>query len=117
MKFKTQLVEKKIKYKTNPNFWYSLHRAREIVMFEKQKIITPEISLGCNMTIDSNFLYHNTKVYTIELKENVSQNITFYLALLNSKIMWFFLSNYKKKRYWQNIIIAKKNKLFLMYIN
>lgn len=91
LKFKKQLVEKKIKYKTNPNFWYSLHRAREIVVFEKQKIITPEISLGCNMTIDNNCLYHTTTVYTFDFLEN--QNIFFYLSLLNSKILWFYISN------------------------
>ncbi len=28
LQFKDELVEKKIKYKTNPKYWYSLHRAR-----------------------------------------------------------------------------------------
>lgn len=89
--YKEQLIEKKIRYKTNPTYWYSLHRAREISMFEKKKIITPEISLGCNMTIDENLLYHNTKIYTIDLKKEYSSSIYAYLAVLNSQIMWYYL--------------------------
>ncbi|MDY4131445.1 MAG: Eco57I restriction-modification methylase domain-containing protein [Treponema sp.] len=91
--FKDILIEKKRKYKTNEKYWYSLHRAREIAMFNQTKIITPEISLGCNMTLDKNSLWHNTKVYTILLKDNFKENILTYLTILNSKLMWFFLSN------------------------
>ncbi len=59
--FQPQLTQKKIKYKTNPTYWYSLHRSRQMSMFEQTKIITPEISLGTNMTLDTDNLYHNTK--------------------------------------------------------
>ncbi|HRP60885.1 MAG TPA: Eco57I restriction-modification methylase domain-containing protein, partial [Vicingus sp.] len=44
--FKEELIEKKIRYKTNPKAWYSLHRSREISLFEQEKIVTPETSLG-----------------------------------------------------------------------
>lgn len=93
LQFKEKLTEKKIKYKTNPLYWYSLHRSREISMFENKKIITPEISLGCNMTLDEIGLYHNTKCYTIQPNYKNKQNIYTLLGILNSKLFWFYLVN------------------------
>jgi type I restriction-modification system DNA methylase subunit len=91
--FKEELVAKKIRYKTNPKAWYSLHRSREISLFEQEKIITPEISFGTNMTIDYNNFYHNTKCYSLTKKNNINEDYRFWLAILNSKLLWFFLSN------------------------
>ncbi len=90
--FKKELKEKKVKYKTNPDYWYALHRAREIMMFEQPKIITPQISFGSNMTYDINNLYHNAKGYTIILKDKYRRNTLAYLAIFNSPVMWFFLT-------------------------
>ena len=90
--FKKELKEKKIKYKTNEKYWYALHRSREISMFEQPKIITAEISLGCNMTYDTENFYHVTTCYTILLDEAHKKNTMAYLAILNSNMLWFFLS-------------------------
>ena len=90
--FKKELIEKKKRYKTNTTYWYVLHRSREITMFEEEKIITPEISLGCNMSYDKEYLYHNTQCYTLIFNEEQKHNTLAYLAILNSPIMWFFLS-------------------------
>ena len=38
LNFKDQLVAKKIKYKTNPVYWYCLHNCREISLFDSNKI-------------------------------------------------------------------------------
>lgn len=91
--FKKELTEKKVKYKTNPKYWFSMHRSREIQLFESQKIITPEISLGCNMTLCDAGIYHNTMVYSLVPKKSFRENILYWLGILNSKIMWWFLSN------------------------
>ncbi len=94
LNFKDDLVAKKKKYKTNPKYWYSLHRSRDISLFEQEKIITPEISLGTNMTLDRDNLYHNTKCYSLVLNDDYeSSDLLTYLAILNSKVMWFYLSN------------------------
>lgn len=90
--YKKELIEKKIRYKTNPKYWYALHRSRDIQMFEQPKIITAEISYGCNMSLDTKGLFHNTKCYTILLKGNFNGKELAYLGLFNSKIMWYFLS-------------------------
>ena len=89
--FKKELILKKERYKTNPTYWYALHCSRQITMFEEEKIVTPEISLGCNMSYDKEKLYHNTKCYTIILKKEEKHNTLAYLAILNSTLMWFFL--------------------------
>ncbi|OYZ33699.1 MAG: hypothetical protein B7Y30_09675, partial [Campylobacterales bacterium 16-40-21] len=92
-RFKPLLIERKINYKTNPKYWYSLHRSREIDMFEQEKIITPEISLGANMTYDNQSFYHGTKCYTFIKAPKYKENYRFYLCILNSSLMWFFLKN------------------------
>ncbi len=91
--FKTYLVDLKKKFKTNPKYWYSLHRGRQEVWFERHKIITPEISLGCNMTLDRNKLFHNTMVYSFLKRESTEEDIRFLLGILNSNLTWFFLKN------------------------
>ena len=90
--FKSELVDKKIRYKTNEKYWYALHRSREITMFETPKIITAEISFGCNMTYDTKNLYHNTKCYTILFNEVFERFTQAYLTILNSRILWYYLS-------------------------
>lgn len=90
-KFKKELKDKRISQKTNPTYWYSCHRPRKIDKFETKKILTPEISLGCNMTYDECNFYHNTKVYSIIPNNNYREDIKYWLAILNSNLMWFFL--------------------------
>ncbi|WP_111706569.1 Eco57I restriction-modification methylase domain-containing protein [Lutibacter citreus] len=89
--FKDELIEKKIRYKTNPKAWYSLHRSREMSLFEQEKIVTPETSFGGNLTIDTYGYYHNTQVYTLEKNQNVECDNKFWLAILNSSVFWFYL--------------------------
>ncbi|APG65082.1 restriction endonuclease subunit M [Tenacibaculum todarodis] len=89
--FKEELIEKKVRYKTNPKAWYSLHRSREISLFEQEKIVTPETSLGGNLTIDSFGYYHNTQVYTLEKNKNIVLDNKFWLAILNSSVFWYYL--------------------------
>ncbi len=92
LQYKSKLLEKRISQKTNPLYWYSLHRPRKIEKFETKKILTPEISLGCNMTIDENHLYHNTQVYSILAKEDFKESNLYWLAILNSNLFWWFLT-------------------------
>jgi hypothetical protein len=93
LNFKDELIQKKIKYKTNKVYWYSLHRAREISLFEQEKILTAETSLGCNMTLDNNNFYTNTQNYIFVKNLHVKESYKFYLTILNSKLLWFFIKN------------------------
>ena len=91
--FKEELIEKKVRYKTNPKAWYSLHRSRDINLFEQKKIVTPETSLGGNMTLDELGYYHNTQVYTLEKKVDVIFDEKFLLSILNSALFWYYLQS------------------------
>lgn len=94
LNFKEELIDKKIRYKTNPSYWYSLHRSRELSIFETPKIITPEISLGTNMSIDYDNLLHNTKCYSFILNPEFDRiGLIPYLAILNSTVHWYYLKN------------------------
>lgn len=87
------LTEIRERQKTNPKFWYSCHRSRDMRVFEQTRIVTPEISKGCNMTIANPGLYHNTKVYSLIVKPSVAESLAFWLGVLNSKVLWWFLQN------------------------
>lgn len=91
--YKEELIEKKVRYKTNVKYWYSLHRSREMSLFESKKIVTPETSFGTNMTIDEDGYFHNTQVYTLIKKSNIQADERYLLSILNSQVMWFFLKN------------------------
>ena len=92
-KYQRELKELRVKFKTNPKYWYSCHRGRSIELFERERIITPEISLGCNMTISTAGVYHNTKVYSIVPLQSRPEHRNYWLGLLNSKVLWWFLAN------------------------
>ncbi|WP_201548963.1 Eco57I restriction-modification methylase domain-containing protein [Psychrobacter fjordensis] len=91
IKFKEEMISRKIRKKTNPKYWYSLHRSRDILTFQNEKIMTPEISYGTNMIFDEKGLFHNTKVYYLVKNEDNLESYKYYLTILNSSIMWFFL--------------------------
>lgn len=61
-------------------------------MFEQPKIITAEISYGCNMTYDTTYMYHATTCYTILLNERNNEKSLAFLGLFNSRLLWYFLS-------------------------
>ncbi|MFH0976403.1 MAG: N-6 DNA methylase [Spirochaetota bacterium] len=89
--FKKEQFEIRERQKTNSKYWYSCHRSRDMNIFEQERIITPYASLGCNMTICPAGIYHNTKVYSLIPNEDREENKYFWLALFNSKIMWYFI--------------------------
>ena len=87
------LREIRVRQKTNPTYWYSCHRSRDMNVFDQKRIITPEISLGCNMTISPAGIYHNTQVYSFLPKADRKEDLHYWLGILNSKLMWFFMKS------------------------
>ncbi|MGI8909140.1 MAG: TaqI-like C-terminal specificity domain-containing protein, partial [Rubrobacteraceae bacterium] len=91
--YRAELTEKRVRQKTNPKYWYSCHRSRDMQIFERERIITPEISFGCNMTIAPAGLYHNTMVYSLVSTPEQAEQMNYWLGLLNSQLLWWFLTN------------------------
>lgn len=92
LNFKEELIAKKIQYKTNPNYWYSLHRARELNFINQQKILTADVSFKSNMSLDNNQSCHMGQ-YNLIKNDNIVEDYRFYLSILNSELMWFFIKN------------------------
>jgi hypothetical protein len=92
LNFKDALVQKKIKYKTNPQYWYGLHNSRSIDIFKSKKIITPYLANNCQMAIDeSDGFLTNDKCSSLILKPEFSEYYDQFLAILNSRLVWFFI--------------------------
>ena len=89
--FKEHLISKKVRYKTNPKYWYSLHRSREISIFEKEYIITPQLQNFPSFTIKETDVYADAGGYLLLPKKEI--NFNGLLAILNSKVLWFFIKN------------------------
>lgn len=78
----------------NNKEWFLFSRSQGISGIELPKIMTQEISLGCNMTYDQKGeFYHPTTIYSFVKNEKFEVDEKFYLGILNSKVMWFFLKN------------------------
>jgi len=74
--------------------FYAYIYPKNLTEFEAVKIMTPEIALGCQMTMDEQgIFYHTTKVYSFVFKESMKLSSKYILGLLNSKVLWFFLSS------------------------
>ncbi|GAB7011978.1 Eco57I restriction-modification methylase domain-containing protein [Halolamina salina] len=72
--------------------WYDYVYPKNLTKFEQEKILTPEIGYGGNFTLDRDSTYHKTKVYGVLLRDNVDIEEETLLALLNSNLLWFFIS-------------------------
>ena len=93
-RFKEILISKKIKYKTNPKFWYALHNCRDLSLFTTAKIIAPYLGNKCQMSLDAEGeMFTNDKCSILKLKPEYASLIKAYLSILNSRLVWFFISN------------------------
>ncbi len=91
--YREELTEIRTRLKTNPKYWYSCHRSRDMRVFESKRIITPQISLGCNMTLCSEGIYHNSMPYSLLPCSSRAEQLQYWLGLLNSKLLWWFLAS------------------------
>ncbi|MEK0336628.1 MAG: N-6 DNA methylase, partial [Nitrosopumilus sp.] len=72
--------------------FYAYIYPKNLTEFTTVKVMVPYISNEPSLTYDSKgTMYHTTKVYSFCFTDN--KNEKYYLGLLNSKILWFFLSN------------------------
>lgn len=93
LKFKEFLIEKKVRFKTNPKYWYSLHRSREIQIFSDIKIVTATIQNYPHFTIDGTGALTDAGGYALTIKKSKNIKREQLIAILNSKLMWFFIRN------------------------
>lgn len=74
--------------------WYLYIYQKNHDKFPHAKIMTQEISLGCNMTYNENGIYyHPTTIYSFVKNNTFEIDEKYYLGIMNSKVLWFFLKN------------------------
>ena len=74
--------------------WYQFGRGQGIVYGNIAKLLAPEISLGGNFTYDRmGLFYHTTTIYGYIKKKGIQTSYETLMAILNSEICWWYLSN------------------------
>lgn len=81
------------KGKMDKEGWFLYIYPKSITDFNQPKIMTAEIANYPSMTFDQTEMYHSTTIYSFVLKEPSTLAYRFYLSVLNSKLLWFYLSN------------------------
>jgi len=76
------------------NFWYKYIYPKNLLLFDNEKLVAPEISKGGNFSYDKKGeFYSTTKIYGYIKKTSISEDYKFWIALLNSQLFWFFIQN------------------------
>ena len=78
----------------NDDKWFRYIYPKNLTMFNKEKLITPYLSMGSQFSYDrEGKFYSNTKCFGLIKNPNFKESYKFYLAILNSKLTWFFIKN------------------------
>ena len=75
------------------NTWWQYGRTQNLNEFECKKISIPYMANKSQAIWDNDFTYHNTKLYSISFKENVAYNPYYILAIINSKLFYYYVAN------------------------
>lgn len=74
--------------------WYKYIYPKNLVSFKYEKLMAPDISLGCNFSYDeTGYFYSTTTVYGYVKKEDIQESYKFLMSILNSKVLWYYLVN------------------------
>lgn len=72
--------------------WFAFLRENNLRKFDQMKLSSMEICTHHpNVTLDEVGIYHTTKVYSYLKNEADELSNEYYLAILNSQLMWWFL--------------------------
>lgn len=78
----------------NDDFWYKYIYPKNLVLFNHEKLVAPDISMGGNFAYDvEGKFYQTTTIYGYIKKSEISESYKFWMALLNSRLCWWFLTN------------------------
>lgn len=79
---------------TNDEFWYRYARKQGIDNVEQHKLSSMEIcSSYPNVIINDKNFYHPTTVYSWVKNQEATESYEYFLAIANSKLLWWFLKN------------------------
>ena len=96
--YESQLKARENNRLENDDNWHQFGRLQNIEKFEQPKIITQVLASNNTFALDSEVIYYfvgggNAGGYGIILKEEYKDYYFYFLALLNSKVLEFYLKN------------------------
>ena len=78
----------------NDEFWYRYIYPKNLTLFDHEKLVAPDISYGGNFSYDEKGLfYQTTTIYGYIKKSHIHESYKFWMALLNSRLFWWYLTN------------------------
>lgn len=78
----------------NDEYWYKYIYPKNLILFENEKLVAPDISMGGNFAYDEKGLfYQTTTVYGYVKRNEIEEGYKFWLALFNSRLFWWYLKN------------------------
>lgn len=78
----------------NDDFWFRYIYPKNLVLFDNEKLVAPDISLGGNFSFDfSGEFYQTTTIYGYIKKPHIEESYKCLAAILNSRLCWWFLVN------------------------
>lgn len=90
---RTELENRERGRMKHENFYAYIY-PKNLTEFDAIKIMTPDIANQGKFTIDKCFNYHTTTIYSFSFKElDITENVEYWLGVLNSKLLWFFLQS------------------------
>jgi len=90
--------------------WFQYGRKQGVLSADKEKLITPYLSLESQLSYDKDGdFYGNTKCFSLIKYSKYKESYKFYLAILNSKLMWFFVKNTSAVFRGGYFVYAKEN--------
>ncbi|MBS5980191.1 MAG: hypothetical protein KIB51_10760 [Dysgonomonas mossii] len=76
------------------NYWYKYIYPKNLVLFDNEKLVAPEISKGGNFSYDYKGEYYSTTtVYGYIKKIDVPESYKCLQGILNSNLFWWYLVN------------------------
>ncbi len=79
---------------SNDNNWYRYIYPKNLRLFRLPKLLAPDISFGGNFSIDEiGKFYTTTTLYGYIKRPHIRESYKFLLAVLNSKVLWFYVKN------------------------
>jgi hypothetical protein len=78
----------------NDDYWFRYIYPKNLILFDNEKLVAPDISMGGNFALDTRGeFYQTTTIYGYIKKNYIQESYKFWMALLNSRLCWWFLSN------------------------
>ena len=72
--------------------WFQFGRKQGIIDADKEKLMQPDISMGCNFAYDEKGEFYSTTTnYGYKKYDHIKESYKFYMAILNSKVLWWYL--------------------------